>query len=44
MKNLNQAAMLRRCLDCSMETTPAGMGKHLKHSGHSGYQDVGSLN
>lgn len=30
----------RRCTGCGKVSTPAGIGKHLKDSGHTGYEDV----
>lgn len=30
----------RRCLDCGRVSTPAGLGRHLKSSDHSGYEDL----
>lgn len=30
----------RKCQECGMESHPAGIGKHQKASGHSGYMDL----
>lgn len=32
--------MRRRCSGCGRVSTPAGLGKHLKDSGHVGYEEV----
>ena len=35
------SARRRRCLECGLVTNPGGMGQHLKHKRHSGYEDLG---
>lgn len=30
----------RRCLECGRESNTSGMGSHLKHSGHTGYENI----
>jgi hypothetical protein len=30
----------RKCIDCDLVSTNMGMGRHLKYSGHSGYEEI----
>jgi hypothetical protein len=40
-KNLEGTnAMRRRCLDCGVVYHPGGMGRHLKTTGHTGYETL----
>ena len=34
------SAMRRKCITCGLVTTPGGMGTHLSHLEHEGYEDV----